>query len=205
MSVAGRVFVVDDEAEVRKALERVLRASGLEVTTSASAEEFLACTEKLVSGCVVLDYQMPGVSGLELQQLLGARGGRWQIVFVSGQGDVPKTAQAMKAGAVDFLEKPADGAQLVAAVRRALERAARLDAEVDSVTQARVRVEKLSPREFEVMRHVIAGRLNKLIAASLGTAEKTVKIQRGAMMAKMGVRSVADLVRLAAKAGVEPL
>jgi FixJ family two-component response regulator len=204
MSQPERVFIVDDDPEVRKGLERLLRASGLQAVASASAQEFLMRSEGVTSGCVVLDYQMPGLNGLELQQVLSVRGGRWQVVFLSGQGDVPKTVQAMKAGAVDFLVKPADGTQLVGAVRRALERAAQSDGEQASIAEARARVATLSPRERQVMGHVIAGRLNKQIAGELGTAEKTVKIQRAAMMEKMGVRSVADLVRLAAKAGIEP-
>ena len=122
MSAIDKVYVVDDEPEVRKALERLLRAAGLQVEAKASAEEFLQASEGVPSGCVVLDYQMPGVTGLDLQEVLGALGRNWQIVFLSGHGDVPKTVQAMKAGAVDFLVKPADGAQLLGAVRRALER-----------------------------------------------------------------------------------
>jgi FixJ family two-component response regulator len=204
LSPRETVFVVDDEPEVRKALERLLRASGLQVDVSASAQEFLERSEGVQSGCAVLDYQMPGLTGLDLQDVLADRGGGWQIVFLSGQGDVPKTVRAMKAGAVDFLVKPADGTQLVAAVRRALERAAEAKADGASVADARARVATLSARERQVLGHVIAGRLNKQIAGELGTAEKTVKIQRAAMMEKMGVRSVADLVRLAAKAGIEP-
>jgi FixJ family two-component response regulator len=198
------VFIVDDEPEVRKALERLLRASGLQVEVSASAHEFLERSAGVQCGCAVLDYQMPGLTGLDLQDVLAGRGGGWQVVFLSGQGDVPKTVRAMKAGAVDFLVKPADGKQLVAAVRRALDRAAEAKADGASIAEARARVATLSSRERQVLGHVIAGRLNKQIAGELGTAEKTVKIQRAAMMDKMGVRSVADLVRLAAKAGIEP-
>jgi FixJ family two-component response regulator len=198
------VFIVDDEPEVRKALERLLRASGLQVEVSASAQEFLERSAGVQCGCAVLDYQMPGLTGLDLQDVLAGRGGGWQVVFLSGQGDVPKTVRAMKAGAVDFLVKPADGKQLVAAVRRALDRAAEAKADSASIAEARARVATLSSRERQVLGHVIAGRLNKQIAGELGTAEKTVKIQRAAMMDKMGVRSVADLVRLAAKAGIEP-
>jgi FixJ family two-component response regulator len=198
------VFIVDDEPEVRKALERLLRASGLQVEVSASAQEFLERSAGVQCGCAVLDYQMPGLTGLDLQDVLAGRGGGWQVVFLSGQGDVPKTVRAMKAGAVDFLVKPADGKQLVAAVRRALDRAAEAKADGASIAEARARVATLSSRERQVLGHVIAGRLNKQIAGELGTAEKTVKIQRAAMMDKMGVRSVADLVRLAAKAGIEP-
>ena len=204
MNDQGKVFIVDDDAEVRKALARLLRASGFQVEPSASAQDFLVRSEGTSSGCAVLDYQMPGLTGLDLQQALAVRGGQWQIVFLTAHADVPLSVRAMKAGAVDFLVKPADGPQLIAAVRRAIERAAQVETDEATVAAARARVATLSARERQVLGHVIAGRLNKQIAGELGTAEKTVKIQRAAMMEKMGVRSVADLVRLSAKAGVEP-
>jgi FixJ family two-component response regulator len=203
--VEPRVYVVDDELEVRKGLERLLRSAGFPVAVFGSAQEFLAQVGHDAPGCVVLDYQMPGLSGLELQAVLASRGVPIQIVFLSGHGDIPKSVQAIQGGAVDFLEKPASKELLFAAVTRALKRDAqgrRVRAELDD---ARARLAELTPREREVMTHVIAGRLNKQIAGLLGTAEKTVKIQRAAVMRKMGVRSVADLVRSAEKAGLEPL
>jgi FixJ family two-component response regulator len=199
----GRVFVVDDEPEVRKGLERLLRSAGFEVAAYGSAQEFLVSVGD-EAGCIVLDYQMPGLSGLELQEVLAARGVRPQIVFLSGHGDIPKSVQAIQGGAVDFLVKPAGADLLLAAVRRALARDAEDRAERARAADVRDRLAQLTARERQVMSHVIAGRLNKQIAGLLGTAEKTVKIQRSAVMKKMGVRSVADLVRCAEKAGLEP-
>jgi FixJ family two-component response regulator len=204
MTEGASVFVVDDQPEVRKALERLLRASGLQVELFPSAQEFLVAAGDDKPGCVILDYQMPGLNGLELQEVLIARGAHWPIIFLTGFGDIPKTVQAMNGGAIDFLVKPAGKDEILAAVHRALARDAAQRAERAEVADVRERVELLTPREREVMGHVIAGRLNKQIADILGTAEKTVKIQRAAVMHKMGVRSVAELVRNTAKAGIEP-
>ena len=204
MSEPAKVFVVDDEAQVRKGLERLLRAAGLQVSAFASAQDFLAAADADPPGCVILDYQMPGLNGLELQEMLTARAHRLEIVFLSGHADIPKSVRAMQGGAVDFLVKPATRDEILGAVNRALERGAERrtdDAEVEAVLR---RVALLSPREREVLGHVIAGRLNKQIAGLLGTAEKTVKIQRAGMMQKMGARSVAELVRLTEKAGLHP-
>jgi FixJ family two-component response regulator len=200
----AKVFVVDDQTQVRSGLERLLRASGLQVALFASAQDFLVAAGEEMAGCVILDYQMPGLNGLELQEVLAARGMHWQIVFLTGHGDIPKTVQAMKGGAVDFLVKPAGQEQILGAVQRALARDAQQREQRAEAEELRARVALLSPRERQVMGHVIAGRLNKQIADVLGTAEKTVKIQRAAVMQKMGVRSVAELVRHAEKAGVKP-
>lgn len=204
MTTQARVFVVDDQPEVRKGLERLLRAAGLEVALFASAQEFLAAVDGDAAGCVLLDYQMPGFNGLELQDILIARDVHVPIVFLTGHGDIPKTVQAMKGGAVDFLVKPASQEQILDAVRRALAHDARQRGERAELAEVRTRMAQLTPREREVMGHVIAGRLNKQIAGMLGTSEKTVKIQRAGVMQKMGVRSVAELVRRTAKAGIEP-
>jgi FixJ family two-component response regulator len=198
------VFVVDDDPEVGKALERLLRSAGMQARVCRSAHDFLAAADRQSSGCIILDYEMPGLDGLELQRVLAARGSGWQIVFLTGHGDVPKSVRAMKEGAVDFLQKPAGQDEILGAVRRALARGARECAKLAEAAEARLRWSHLTPREREVMGYVIAGRLNKQIAGILGTAEKTVKIQRAAVMQKMGVRSVADLVRSADKAGVVP-
>jgi len=198
------VFVVDDEPAVRKGLDRLLRAAQLEVKVFASAQEFLLALDHEHPGCVILDYQMPGLNGLELQEVLAARGAHLQIVFLTGHGDIPRTVRAMQGGAVDFLVKPAGREQILPAVGRALEREALQRAQRAQLDDVRARLAQLSPREREVMGHVIAGRLNKQIADILGTAEKTVKIQRAAVMQKMGVRSVAELVRQTEKAGVLP-
>jgi FixJ family two-component response regulator len=204
MSADASVFVVDDQPEVRKALERLLRASGLKVELFPSAQDFLVSVGEDKPGCVILDYQMPGLNGLELQDVLTARGAHWPIIFLTGFGDIPKTVQAMNGGAIDFLVKPAGKDEILGAVERALVRDAQLRAERAEVAQVHARLKQLTPREREVMGHVIAGRLNKQIADLLGTAEKTVKIQRAAVMHKMDVRSVAELVRATAKAGIEP-
>ena len=201
---AATVFVVDDDPAVRKALERLLRAAGHDVLGFSSAPAFLEGHDPAMPGCVVLDVAMPAMSGPELQQALAASGGHRPIIFLTGRGDIATSVRAMKDGAVDFLTKPVDDAALIAAVRKAIDhdhsaRAAR--SERDAIGQ---RLATLTRRELEVLRHVVAGRLNKQIAAELGTAEKTVKLHRGRMMTKMGVRSVADLVRVTEKAGIVP-
>lgn len=197
------VFIVDDDAGVAKGLARLLRANGYDVQCFASAIEFLGRHDSSVPGCVLLDVSMPGVDGLELQQALSADVvSHRPIVFLTGKADVPTSVQAMKAGAVDFLTKPADDKVLLAAIARAErqdEKARREFAEQDAIGR---RVAALTPREREVLGHVVAGRLNKQIAGDLGTVEKTIKVHRSRMMAKMGVRTVADLGRLAEKVGI---
>jgi FixJ family two-component response regulator len=198
------VHVVDDEPQVLKSLGRLLRASGWQVIHYSSAADFLARADR-AGGCVLLDYDMPRMNGLEVQSALAARGGNWKIVFLTGRADIPTSVQAMKDGAVDFLVKPADRHQILAAIEHALAaRRADTARRVQTEDVAR-RVEALSPRERQVMGYVIAGRLNKQIAESLGTAEKTVKIQRARVMRKMGVSSVAELVRITERAGIEPV
>jgi FixJ family two-component response regulator len=198
------VYVVDDDAGVRKALKRLLQAAGFEVLCYASAAEYLNNDDRSRVGCLLLDVAMPGISGLELQEALVASGNDRAIVFLTGHGDIPKSVQAMKAGAVDFLTKPIDDVKLLSAVRVALEkdtRARKLRAQRQSVEQ---RVSTLTHREHEVLQHVVSGQLNKQIAADLGTVEKTIKVHRARVMAKMGATSVADLVRLAEQAGIAP-
>jgi two-component system, LuxR family, response regulator FixJ len=194
------VYVVDDDESIRVSLERLFRSARLPVATLASARAYLDRAPHPGPSCLVLDVQMPGLDGLELQQAL--RGHAEQIVFLSGHGDVPTCAQAMKVGAIDFLTKPVDDDDLLAAVRRALERSRDVRQRMTERSAARRSLELLTPREFEVMRHVLTGALNKQIASALGTAEKTIKIHRGQVMQKMGVTSVAALVRLAQVAGV---
>lgn len=196
------VYVVDDEAAVRKSLWRLLRSAKIEAATFASAEEFLAALDAEPAGCAVLDVAMPGLDGLALQQRLAARGVELPIVFLTGRGDIPMSVRAMKAGALDFLTKPVDGDALLAAVRRALEKGRELGKAREEGSAIRVRAASLTPRELEVLQGVVAGRLNKQIASDLGISEKTVKVHRGRVMEKMGAGSVAELVRLADRAGL---
>ena len=198
------VFVIDDDQSVRRGLRRLFKSAGYTAETFASAEDYLA--REIFEGpiCLVLDVRMPGLNGLELQKTLESRGACEQIVFITGHSDVPSCTQAMKNGAVDFLMKPFDGGELIEAVRRALERGAEYLCKRRERRESRRRVDKLTPREFEVFRFVIMGLLNKQIAAELQTAEKTIKVHRGRVMQKLGVTSVPDLVRVSQRAGVSP-
>ena len=198
------VCVVDDDQSVRRGLRRLFKSAGYAAETFASAEDYLA--REIFEGpiCLVLDVRMPGLNGLDLQEALGSRGACEQIVFITGHSDVPICTQAMKKGAVDFLMKPFDGGELIQAVTRALGRGADDLRKRRERREARERVDKLTPREFEVLRFVVMGLLNKQIAAELHTAEKTIKVHRGRVMQKLGVTSVADLVRISQRAGVSP-
>ena len=189
------VSVVDDDALVLRSLGRLLRSAGFTVNTYPSPQAFLAQGAGDTPGCVVLDLSMPGLSGLDLQKALASSPDPRPVVFISARGDVPSSVAAMKAGAVDFLTKPFDQEQLLAAVHAAIERdrSARIAREERSSIGERVAT--LTPREREVLSRVVDGRLNKQIAAELGTAEKTVKVHRARMMRKMGVDSLAGLVR----------
>jgi FixJ family two-component response regulator len=198
------VFVIDDDPGVLRALTRLLVAAGFEARPFSSPTAFLEQHDPAVPGCLVLDVALPGLDGLELQQRLTASGCARPIVFITGRGDIPSSVRAMKAGAVDFLTKPVDERELVRAVRNAIEldRLAReAQAELDVLRQ---RLAGLTPREREVLVHVVAGRLNKQIAADLGTVEKTIKVHRGRVMAKMAAPSLAELVRIADRLGIAP-
>lgn len=198
------IFIIDDDPSARRGLSRLIRVAGFNVRAFASAQDFLASQHCKGPGCIVLDVQMPGLSGLDLQAELNKTEYNMPIIFISAHGDVPMTAQAMKDGALDFLTKPVDRDQLLNAIRGALARDQAAREEHAELEQIRARLARLTPREFEVMTFVLAGRLNKQIAYKLGITEDTVKIHRGRMMTKMGVVSVAELVRLTQKAGVEP-
>ena len=203
MSAAdGIVFVIDDELSVRKSLGRLLKAAGYRVEVFASAREFLQRGLGDEVGCLVLDVQMPDLNGLELQQTLAEADRLLPIVFITGHGDIPTSVRAMKAGATDFLSKPFDEKDLLEAISRAMRRAGEESGERAAAREARRRLSTLTPREHEVLLHVLAGELNKQIAAALGTSEKTIKVHRGRVMHKMRVQSVADLVRLCEKAGI---
>jgi FixJ family two-component response regulator len=196
------VCIVDDDESVRNSLSRLFGSARIAAETFDSGKALLERTMHDGPWCLVLDVQMPGLDGLELQQALAHR--EAQIVFLSGHGDVPTCAGAMKAGAIDFLTKPVDDQDLLVAVARALARSVEVRKAAAERGAARARLDALTPREFEVMQRVIAGLLNKQIAYELGAAEKTIKIHRGRMMGKMGVFSVANLVRVAQAAGVAP-
>jgi two-component system, LuxR family, response regulator FixJ len=198
------VCVVDDDQSVRRALGRLFKSAGYAAETFASAEDYLA--REIFEGpiCLVLDVRMPGLHGLGLQEAIEARGACEQIVFITGHGDVPTATRAMKNGAVDFLTKPFDDKDLIEAVKRALEHSEEQLLKWWGRREARGRIDKLTPREFEVLRFVVMGLLNKQIAAELETAEKTIKVHRGRVMQKLGVTSVPDLVRISQQAGVAP-
>ena len=196
------VAVVDDDESVRQSLGRLVRSAGFAARTFASARDFLVANPHPGPCCLILDVNMPDIDGFGLQQELAGR--TEQIVFLTGHGDVPMCARAMKSGAVDFLGKPVDDDVLIDAVSRALERSAALVSAFSDMQAARARLAKLTPRERAVFTRVIAGMLNKQIAADLGIAEKTIKIHRGRMMRKTGALSVPDLVRLAIAAGCAP-
>lgn len=194
-ATAGKVIVVDDDESVRRGLRRLLVNSGYEVEEFASAEEFLDRANCVEPACALLDLAMPGMDGLALQRKLVSNKLPLGLVFLSGHGDIPASVAAMKRGAVDFLTKPADEKDLLRAIETAL---------VGARDQAAMsnRLSSLSPRETQVMHRIINGALNKQIAAELGIAEKTVKAHRGQVMKKTGVRSLAELVQLCARAGL---
>ena len=197
-------FVVDDDASVRRSLSFLIRSLGYRVETFDSGDAILARRPYDGIACIITDVKMPGRSGLDLQDTLGRGDAPLPIIFISGHGDLPMGVGAMKKGAVDFLAKPFDDEDLIAAIEIALERCRKVRQASEGVADARRRLEKLSPREHEVLRHVISGRLNKQIAYDLGIAEHTVKIHRGRIMKKLAVDSLAELVRLAAQAGIAP-
>jgi FixJ family two-component response regulator len=203
-TLARLVCVVDDDASVRKSLLRLFRSVGLVAEAFGSARAYLDRAEHDGPSCLVLDVQMPELTGLDLQRALVENGREEQVIFITGQGDIPMCARAMKAGAADFLPKPFDDAELLDAVGRALVRAGEHRLHQAEQTEARARIATMTPREFQVFERVIAGKMNKEIAADLGTALKTVKVQRGRVMEKMRAVSVAELVRLAQKAGAMP-
>ncbi len=193
------VFVVDDDAGVRAAIQGLLRSAGLRSEAYGSPDEFLRAPRPDAPCCLVLDVQLPGRSGLEVQRALAEAGARIPTVFVTAHGDIPMTVQAMKAGAVEFLEKPFDDEALLAAVRQALARAAEERARLAADAALRARWATLTPREREVLALVVTGKLNNQIAADLGTSEITVKVHRGRLMRKLQAGSVADLVRIVAR------
>jgi FixJ family two-component response regulator len=204
MNSKPTVFLVDDEASVLKALSRLLRSAGLNVETFGSPQEFLDGYDPNTTGCLVLDVAMPGLNGLDLQEALCAKAIELPIIFLTARGDIPMSVQAMKRGAVDFLQKPANDKELLEAIRIGIDR----DLSNKLVRADRLRIQQrlatLTAREKEVLRHVISGKPNKQVAADLGVVEKTIKVHRGRIMTKMKVRSLADLVRVAERAEIKP-
>lgn len=195
------VFVIDDNSSIRQALERLIRSVSLKVKTFESAREFLSSGKYEGPSCIVLDVRMPGLSGFDLQEALISSKCDIPIIFLTGHGSIPQSVRAMKAGAVDFIEKPFDDSLLLDAIRKALDKASEARVNEAGIEMIRSRVRSLTPREHQVFTQVIRGRLNKQIAFDLGTVEKTIKVHRARVMQKMQAESVADLVRMAEKAG----
>jgi FixJ family two-component response regulator len=196
------VFAIDDDASVRKGLSRLLRSAGYKSEIFESASDFLARPSHSGPSCVIVDVQMPGINGMDLQEALIQRRREEELIFITGHGDIPMCAQAMKAGAFDFLPKPFRANQLLRCVERALVRSGEQRQRSAERNEARHLLDLLTPREFQVMQLVITGMLNKQIAAELGTADKTVKVHRGRVMQKLRITSVAALVRLVERAGI---
>jgi len=199
---AAEVFVVDDDPSVRIALVRTLTSAGYRVRDFAAAQEFLDSGSHLQPGCLILDLRLPDLDGMALYERLRAAGAWMPVIFLTGFGDIPTSVEAMKAGAMDFLPKPVADEVLLAAVDAALAEEARRRADRVEQDQIAGRLATLTARERQVMQLVLAGRLNKQIAGDLGISEKTVKVHRGRVMAKMGVAQVARLVSLVARAGL---
>jgi len=193
------VYVVDDEPDVRAYLTALLKAQNYRVVTWASAEELLEQETLEGPGCLILDVFLPGLSGLDVQERLSDKFGHLPIIFISGQGNIPMSVQAMKAGAADFLPKPFGGEELRPVVERAVAASERICVEQAEYHALEERIGRLTQRELDVLRRVAVGKLNKQIAAELDIVEKTVKVHRGRAMQKLGLRSVAELVRFADK------
>src|SRR5215470_17933390 len=191
------VFVVDDDISVRESLELLIQNEGFRPKTFASAQEFLDCPRTLVPNCMLLDISLPGMNGLDLQKRIAIERTEMPIIFITGSGDISKSVQAMKAGAIEFLTKPFNDEVLLTAIRQALERSRVALAQETEMKELRDRYASLTPREREVMALVVSGLLNKQVGGELGISEKTVKAHRGQMMQKMKANSVADLVKMA--------
>ena len=196
------IFIVDDDPSVRRSLLRLIRSAGWQGEAFTSGQEFLAQAAFSSTGCVVLDVRMPGMTGPELRDLMAAQHISLPVIFLTGHGDVPTGVDAMKKGAVDFLQKPVDDEALLLAIQQAVERHAAAQLRSQALADVHARLARLTPREREVLEYVIGGCLNKQIAAELGIVEKTVKVHRGFVMHKLEVTSVAELVRQCGIAGV---
>jgi len=197
-----KIFVIDDDASVRRSLPLLLKASDYDVETFSSSEEFLNREQFNGTGCIILDINLEGISGLELQEELMNKQDSLPIVFITGKGGVPESVQALKKGAIDFLQKPFDDEELLDAVEEALTKSHEIKKEFDQIKKLQTLFSNLTDRELEVFKYVITGMLNKQIAYKLNIAEHTVKLHRGKITEKLGVKSVAELVRIAEKAGI---
>jgi len=198
----GIVFVIDDDASVRKSLKKLLASADYQTEVFKSADEFLARSPHPGPSCLLIDVQMPGLNGMDLQEALIQRRREEQLIFITGHGDIQMCARAMKAGAADFLPKPLRSEELLNCVERALRRSREQRQHAREKNDARALLDLLTPRQFEVMQLLATGMLNKQVASELGLTEKTVKVHRGCVMKKLGVTSVAGLVRLMVKAEV---
>jgi FixJ family two-component response regulator len=196
------VFIVDDDLSAREGLTYLVQAAGLTAESFASAKEFLDSGKVDGPGCIILDFRMPDMTGPELQEILAGAEYSMPIIFLSAHGDVPTTAKAMKKGAVDFLTKPVDKDDLLGAIQVSFAKDIENRNQLDESSSVKELLETLTPREYQVMTYVITGMLNKQIAAELDISEVTVKIHRGRIMKKLGVVSVAELVRLCEKVGI---
>jgi FixJ family two-component response regulator len=201
-SLKSLVFVIDDDASVRKGVARLLRSADYQSELFQSASDFLARPAHPGPSCVIVDVKMPGLNGIDFQDALIQRRREEQLIFITGYGDIPMCARAMKAGAIDFLPKPFKSGELLRCVERALGRSAEQRSHAAEKAEARRLLDLLTPREFEVMQLVITGMLNKQVAGDLGISEKTVKVHRGRVMQKLGVVSVAELMHLVQRAGI---
>jgi len=196
------VFVIDDDSAIRKALASLIRSVGVQVELFASAQEFLQAKRTRVPSCLILDVRLPGISGLDFQRTLADANDPIPLIFITGHGDIQMSVRAMKAGAVEFLQKPFRDQDLLDAIHLALERDAARRNQEKEIAKMRERFEWLTPREREVLPLVVSGLLNKQIAAEIGTSETTVKVHRSQLMRKMGADSLPELVRMAEKLGI---
>lgn len=203
MTSEATVFVVDDDAAVRDSLKDLLESDGLTAEVYGAAQEFLDAHDTDRGGCLLLDIQMPDMNGLELQQKLADKGSTLPVIIITGHGDVPIAVKALKAGAVDFIEKPFTDDVILGGVRRALELGEQNRREQASVDEAKAGIARLTTREYEVFEHLVIGRLNKQMAFDLGISKRTVEVHRARVMEKMEARNLAHLVRMAMALGIE--